>query len=497
MAEELHRTHSWEDLLGTLRAAEQYHEIESLTEVVEAIVDDGFDEYVFRDLIEPRMPKFLYFDEYYMMRGSENLNALLDRERSGDLRDSDRPLVGLINLARLDMEHLLAIDNTDRLKNMLDATVNRLTRQIRRHWSQNRHLSMQFDVREAKPGDPEGMNMRGSTNIWGEVYDTVREARTSLDSRSRGFLWFFSFLAWYQNVKGENIVLLLDEPGTSLHGLAKRDLLKYFETELTSHQLLYTTHSPFMIEPEKIERVRIVQDLGIDASEELPRCEDGTKVVPNILEANKDSLFPLLRELGYGITQTLLVGTNVLIVEGQSDVKYVDAMSGVLEAEEREGLSPKWTKLAADGIDRVPLFVSFLAAQEDLNVAALVDYQKRHQQLIESLYKNKHLKKKNVLTFAQFTTKREADVEDLFEREFFIGLLHSEFGDEIEGLSAGDLAASPRVVKDVEERLGREFNHYRPARYLCENVETLRGQLSDETKDRFEKLFKKLNALVD
>ena len=103
---------------------------------------------------------------------------------------------------------------------------------------------MRFDVRDAKPEDPEGM--RGGINVWGEVYDAVHWASTPLGSRSRGFIWFFSFLAWYEDIKRQkrNVLLLLDEPGLSLHGRAQSDLLRYFDKELVMHQLIYSTHSP-------------------------------------------------------------------------------------------------------------------------------------------------------------------------------------------------------------------------------------------------------------
>ncbi|TPG14412.1 hypothetical protein EAH84_03635 [Sphingomonas oligophenolica] len=60
------------------------------------------------------------------------------------------------------------------------------------------------------------------------MLDSAHWATTPLSNRSRGFVWFFSFLAWYEDVKrqGQNVILLLDEPGLSLHGRAQADLLR-------------------------------------------------------------------------------------------------------------------------------------------------------------------------------------------------------------------------------------------------------------------------------
>jgi len=196
---------------------------------------------------------------------------------------------------------LIKTNNTAELKNKLEGAGNHLTRRIIQYWSQNKHIQMRFDVRDAKPEDPEGM--REGINIWGEVYDNVHLASTPLSSRSRGFVWFFSFLAWYEDIKRQkqNVILLLDEPGMSLHGRAQGDLLRYFKEELTKHQLIYSTHSPFMVDSNQFDRVRIVQDRGIDAKEPLPKDEDGTKVLTNVFDATDDSLFPLQGALGCSV----------------------------------------------------------------------------------------------------------------------------------------------------------------------------------------------------
>lgn len=209
------------------------------------------------------------------------------------------------------------------------------------------------------------------------VFDSKHLVSTGLGTRSAGFVWFFSFLAWYSAVKkkDEPLVLLLDEPGLSLHGKAQEDLLRYFEAEIVTnpkHQLLYTTHSPFMVDPQHFERVRIVQDKGIDTEAQLPRKEDGTKVFTDVLEAGPDSLFPLQAAMGYEIYQTLFIGPNSLVVEGSSDLLYIQTVSGVLQANGRVGLDSRWTITPVGGSGRVPTFVALLGSQK-LNIATLID----------------------------------------------------------------------------------------------------------------------------
>ena len=68
------------------------------------------------------------------------------------------------------------------------------------------------------------------------------------------------------------------------------------------------------------------------------------------------------------------------------------------------GLSGDWTITPVGGSDKVPTFVALIGAQTHLNVAVLIDYQKKDRQVIENLYKRKLLDKKHVVTFAAFVS---------------------------------------------------------------------------------------------
>lgn len=328
------------------------------------------------------VPKFLYFDQFFLMTGSENIDALIERTKSDDLKKSDYPLLGLIALARIKLEGLLDPQRTQWLLNKLEGASNHLSKKILDYWSQNKNLLIRFDVRPARPGDPEGMTE--GTNIWAQVYDSKRMVSTVLGTRSRGFVWFFSFLAWFDQQQRQRIplILLLDEPALFLHGRAQADLLSYIEQELKeSHQVIYTTHSPFMVDTKKYERVRIVQDKSVDSDKTLPLELDGTKVIIDVLEATEDSLFPLQGALGYDIYQTLFVGPNSLVVEGVSDLLYLQTMSALLDSLGKTPLSEKWTITPVGGADKVPTFVALLGAQHGMKIATLLDIQKKVSKL--------------------------------------------------------------------------------------------------------------------
>jgi predicted ATPase len=486
--------------------AEQEH-LSRLTGIVQKITKPGdLVHYIYKSYLEKRVPKFLYFDEYFLMTGFENIEALTQRVKSKMLKKPDYPLLGLIALARIDIKELVSPQRTQWLINKLEGASNHLSKKILQYWSQNKHLHMRFDVRPARPGDPP--EMTSGTNILAQVYDTKRMVSTILGTRSKGFVWFYSFLAWFdqQQRSGEPLILLLDEPGLFLHGRAQGDLLRYIEVELKGkHQVLYTTHSPFMVEPTRFDRVRIVQDGSMDADQPLAKDQDGTKVITEVLDATDDSLFPLQGALGYDICQTLFVGPNSLIVEGVSDLLYIQSMSALLSSQRRVALSANWTITPVGGADKVPTFVGLLGSQRGLKVATLLDIHEKDHQTIENLYKRKLLRKQNVLTYAEFTASTEADVEDMFGLDFYIDLVNAEYASDLaKPLTASQLKSkAPRLLTRLQDHFSehplksrQQFNHYRPARYFAENLPNLSTAVPGDTLDRFEAAFAALNELL-
>src|SRR5690606_36906837 len=102
-------------------------------------------------------------------------------------------------------------------------------------------------------------------------------------------IWFFSFLVWFSQMKAnyaDKLIVLLDEPGLTLHGKAQKDLLRYIREKLQpEYQVIYTTHSPFMLDIENIFSLRTVEDVVRRRIVDGELKEDilGTKVGEKIL----------------------------------------------------------------------------------------------------------------------------------------------------------------------------------------------------------------------
>ncbi|MEO1618909.1 MAG: AAA family ATPase [Planctomycetota bacterium] len=316
------------------------------------------------DVLGDRLPKMVYFGSYMRMPGQISIDDLNNREGAQD-EEPNKVFLALLKLINRTAEDLEEIGEFELMQAELEAASNKLTKEIFNYWTQNRHLKVQFRFEQGLPNDPAPFNsgyvMR--TRIENQRYGVT----TSFDDRSTGFVWFFSFLVWFSQVRknyGKNLILLLDEPGLSLHAKAQSDLLRYIEERLGGFQVIFTTHSPFMIDPAQLLRVRTVEDIFIESDD--PFGDDatdlGTVVGDQVLSTDRDTLFPLQAALGYDITQTLFIGENTLLVEGPSEILYLPWFSRKLKEEGRTFLDPRWTLTPCGGIDKVPSFTKLIYA---------------------------------------------------------------------------------------------------------------------------------------
>jgi hypothetical protein len=309
-------------------------------------------------------------------------------------------------------------------------------------------------------------------------------------------VWFFSFLAYFRELEQTDgdLVLLLDEPGLSLHGRAQADLLRLIEDRLAlHHQVLYTTHSPFLVDPDHLHRVRTVID----------HEKDGTKVSAEIFKADQDTAFPVLNAMGIEMTQTLFVGPNTLLLEGPSDMVYLALLSDLLESQGRTGLDPRWVKTPIGGSGKLSTFVTLLGANK-LNVAVLIDSSSKDVGAVRRLRDNGQLAANGLIEIAQFTGTPDADIEDLFDRAFYLELVNLAYTTELPApITPADLNPhDPRIVRQIDayfrkhQIAGGKFSHLRPASTLLREQATMVTKINATTIAAVEQLFSRLNGLL-
>ncbi len=207
------------------------------------------------------LPVFIYVPDYAELEGHVDLDALLERIESEKLRTSDENFLKMMKVAGLDVKelHRLLAKQHELRQHLVNRGGAVVTKALRRLWS-DRALKVRFNVDanhfDVLVSDPNAL------------YDV----EVNLDERSRGFRWFFSFYVTFaadsDGGPAANAVLLLDEPGMHLHARGQQDLLEHFSRDF-KNQILWTTHSPFMVpfdDPACVRSVDIHDENGTTVS---------------------------------------------------------------------------------------------------------------------------------------------------------------------------------------------------------------------------------------
>ncbi len=458
------------------------------------------------NLLTERMPKMFYTSHYDRMPGKISVNELDRNISNNDISPDDQIFLDFLEYAGTSLEDLKDTSQSEELKAKCQGASNDITDEIFQFWSQNQALAVEIDLYEGRSGDASPFNS-GSV-VDASIYNQHHRVSVPLSERSSGFVWFFSFLAQFKQMqkKAPGSVILLDEPGLSLHGKAQSDLVRYIiERLLPDHQVIYSTHSPFMVPPARLQDVRVVEDV-IENGSPRPTVR-GTKVSDNTFTVDKDTLFPLQAYLGYEITQTCFIGENVLLVEGPSDILYLQAASNALKRQNREGLNTRWTICPSGGIDKFFPFVSLFGGH-GINIAVLCDYASGDKSKIRRLRESQLISTEQILTAADFTDKDESDIEDFFEPDLYLEIVNTAYElnseHEIKMEHILNENASSRLVKKVENLFRTmpmeipEFDHFTPSAWLIRNGDILEDGSERVTKTlkRFEQAFKKVNVLL-
>ena len=452
----------------------------------------------------------MYVSSYDRMDGAIQLKQTNSLIQNGQIDREDqrgaRLFCEFLEYAGVSIDELVNVNTYETFNAKLQAASNNITDQILEYWTQNPDLNILVRVEQAQTGDPQPFN--SGTIARARIFNQLHRVDTPFSERSAGFVWFFSFLVKFAQVKNDDtpVVLLLDEPGLSLHGKAQVDLIRFLKEKLApKHQIVYSTHSPFMVPTSALNSVRIVEDKVVVQG--LRRVSRGTKVHGDALKLDKDSLFPLQGALGYEITQSLFIGEHTLLVEGPSDIVYLHALSAALRARNRNGLDDRWTLCPAGGIDKIMPFVSLFAGNE-LHVAVLTDQSHGDKNRIERINRSGILQAGHLYSVIDFINRPEGDVEDLFDPEIYLEIVNASYclNDSL-ALTIDDInsiTTSSRIAKRVEELFRvmpvtvAYFNHYTPASWLISNPGVL--QVNSEAVERTlmvaEKVFDTYNALL-
>lgn len=428
-----------------------------------------------------QLPLFVYFDDYPEIPGHQSIPVFLKRKAEGAMEKGEVNFEKLCKVAGLDPSKLQGLQKSDteqrnQLANRASAVV---SGELQKRWT-DRKVKVRFNL--------DGDDLQTFVSDTAHTFDVD----VNLSERSRGFQWFFGFYTAFaadtDNGDKDTAILLLDEPGLYLHAKSQGDLLTHLENDF-ENQILYTTHSPFMVPTRHLDWVRTV-----NISE-----ADGTTVTNNP-SGDRKTLFPLQAALGYDLAQSLFLGGSNLIVEGVTDFWILSAVSEYLASQGRKSLDESLTITPAGGAQKIP-YMAALLASENLNVLVLLDHEKDAISTREDLLKTKVLRENNILSigdaFEEHARPKDADIEDLLDADVYEKLVRDSHAPEIgkKKLTVNDRI--PRLAKRMEQALKGvdvEFSKTRPARLFLEKMgQSPADVLTPDALNRFERLIVTIN----
>ena len=274
-------------------------------------------------------PRFVYFSDYKKIIGNVNLNEY-NRDKTGpsiEFREEEfdkaETVDNLFYLAELDVDELEEAKNSpSQLIKLLNTCSKRLTEKLNPAWK----------------GDPIHVELRlNPNNVISVVISDVHKDGTVtntglLNRRAEGFKWTFSFIVNFaaetQKAELKEAILLLDEPARNLHPTQQRGISDLLKSLAGSNQVLYATHSPYMIFDYAPGNLLVV---------ELDKKKHLSRIYYDYWNADDLTLTPILYGLSRGLVESILdrqIGYNsrpVIVVETISDTMYLNAFDKFLQ----------------------------------------------------------------------------------------------------------------------------------------------------------------------
>lgn len=305
------------------------------------------------------------------------------------------------------------------------------------------------------------------------IYDDANDIDFLPSQRSKGFQWFLSFFFAINTVQRTGDIILLDEPGPYLHPKAQNDILKALEILAQSDQIIFTTHSPYLINPNNLERVRLVT-----------RNIQNHTVTENQIHASsvadQEVYTPIMTAIGLDLSKSFgAFGEHNIIVEGISDYYYLESMKKYINYNGESDILRFIPSIGASQIDKL----ASLLIGWGVNFKVLLDNDNAGNN------EKKELEQKLFLSEEQMVFVSDNPgfaIEDLFSREDFLKYIMPDL-----------------KISEQEKRLNnsRLFKGKSKALFAKMFKEQLQKEpdikFTSQTVDNFTVLFQKLYGVND
>src|SRR5713226_6942099 len=453
------------------------------------------------NFIEDRLhPRFVYFSDYKKILGNIDLEEFL-RETKGirpkgleyvEEFDKAETVMNLFYLAELDVDRLEEVANTpSRLIKLLHTTSRKLSERLNPAWK----------------GDPIHVELRYNPgNILSVVISDVHKDGTVtntglLNRRAEGFKWTFSFIVNFaaetQKAELKEAILLLDEPARNLHPAQQRGIADLLKGLADSNQILYATHSPFMIFDYTLGNLLVV---------ELDKRKHLSRIYYDYWNADEETLIPVLYGLSKGLVESIMdrqIGFNsrpVIIVETMTDSMYLNAFDRFLK-DPNLSMNPLNIVPAYNKNSVLPLAIFY--RNHGYNTFVLLDNTDQSRQ-ISTLLQTNGFKAVQMIFFELGGQPRQA-IEDLIIDEDYLHAVNQTYEIKLRKEGYTNLTREVLVTKGKKsiienlneiwkekQHLGWEkFDREDICRYICEKIALEETEfLSDKTKEQFRSIYR-------
>ena len=448
-------------------------------------------------ILNQRLPVFVLFSNYFRVRPLIHLDHLAQRTETNILDDEyydygNNCLLKLLGFSARelsdqgkaeepqvgDAEALQRYrDQLDTRSYQLNAASVRLTKEIQGVWVPNRKSAEANRLRVSV--DAQYLKVVVEDDIGVEI---------ELDQRSEGFQWLVSFfIVFFAEAVGkhENAILLLDEPGLSLHGLKQREFRTTVSRLAKSNQTLYTTHSPFLVGPDELDLVRVL---------EMTDRNVGTKVHTQVMANDPAALLPLQEALGYDLAQSLFAQQRNLVLEGLTDYWYVESLSEILRAAKLADLNQKIALVPAKTAGKVVYYATILHAHK-LKVAALLDSDAAGEQAAQQEVLVHKLGNKRILRTrdSYCGAVKTPEIEDLL-RDTLVTVAKHDLGWDVGPIA--DAQPERPIIDIFADEIGG-FSKYKLAKaFLRWSRENEAANLTENEREQWSQLIDTINSAL-
>ena len=445
-------------------------------------------------------PRIVYFSDYKKILGNINLQDYLHGVKSSTsgnveyVEEFDRveTVRNLFYLAELELDKLEEYQNSpSKLIKLLNQASKKLTSRLNPAWKgEPIHVELRFN-----PG-----------NIMSVVISDVHRDGTItntglLNRRAEGFKWTFSFIinfaAETQRSELKEAILLLDEPARNLHPTQQRGIADMLKNLAGTNQVLYATHSPFMIFDYTPGNLLVV---------ELERKNHLSKIYYEYWKADDATLIPILYGLSRGLVESTVdreIGSNsrpIIIVETMSDTMYLNAFDKFLQ-DPNISMNPLNVIPAYNKNSVLPLAIFY--RDHGYNTFILLDNDNESKQIAEQLKNNKFSEIQTI--FFEREGKLLQSIEDYMVTEDYLYAVNQTYEIKLRKQGFENLTSNQVMVqgkKGVVENLTAVWDEHRDdewgefekeeiCRYISEKIALGDASfLTEKTKDQVRTLYR-------